>query len=59
MVKEIITWKDKADWENSVCPANAEGYGTIKGRLIKIIDDETGEEKIIPFDLRLLNYLQK
>lgn len=59
MVKEIITWKDKADWENSVCPAHAEGYGTAKGRLIKIIDDETGEEKIIPFDPETLKLSTK
>ena len=43
------TWKDKADWENKHCPALAEGYACPPGSLI-LIEDENGEQKVIPFD---------
>lgn len=46
----IKTWQEKADWENLHCPAHAEGYAIAPGTPIKIIDDETSQEKIIPFD---------
>ena len=58
-MKEIITWQDKADWENSHCPAHAEGYAVAPGSLIKIIDDETLEEKIIPFNPETLKLSTK
>ena len=51
---EIITWQDKGDWENTHDPAHAEGWAVSPGTLIKILDDETGEEKIIPFDPKTL-----
>lgn len=44
------TWQEKADWENANCPAHAEGYAVAPGTPIKILDDETGKPKIIPFD---------
>lgn len=46
---KIITWKDKADWENKHCPAFAEGYACPPGSPI-LIEDENGEQKVIPFD---------
>ena len=58
-MKEFITWKDKADWENSFNPAHAEGYAVAPGSLIKIIDDETLEEKIIPFNPEALKLSTK
>ena len=48
------TWQDKGDWENSHCPAHAEGVPVPPGTPIKILDEETGEEKIVPFDPKTL-----
>ena len=49
-MKEIITWQAQNDWENEHCPALAEGWPVPPGSLIEILDDETGNPKIIPFD---------
>lgn len=43
------TWKDYADWENEHHPAFAEGYACPPGSPI-LIEDENGEQKVIPFD---------
>ena len=51
---DFVTWQDKADWENSYCPSHAEGWPVSPGTPIKILDDEAGEEKIIPFDPKTL-----
>ena len=51
---DIVTWQDKADWENAHDPAHAEGWAVAPGTLIKILDEETEEEKIIPFDPKIL-----
>lgn len=47
--KPIETWQDKGNWENYNSPAHAEGWPCIPGSLI-LIEDENGEEKVIPFE---------
>lgn len=48
-IKTTKTWKDYADWENEHHPAFAEGYACPPGSPI-LIEDENGEQKVIPFD---------
>lgn len=47
----IITYEDKLKYEH---PVYTEGLPASVGSMIKIIDDETGEEKIIPFEPKTL-----
>ena len=53
------TWQDKCDWENAHCPALAEGIPVCPGTPIKILDEESGEAKIIPFDPKTLKLTTK
>lgn len=46
----FITYQDYNDWENTHHPSMAEGWAVPPGAPIKILEDETGQEKIIPFD---------
>ena len=53
------TWQDKCDWENTHNPAHAEGVPVRPGTPILIVDDETGEPKVIPFDPKTLKLTTK
>ena len=53
------TWQDKCDWENANSPAHAEGFAVAPGTPIKILDDETGEPRIVLFDPKTLKLSTK
>lgn len=58
-MKEIITWQDQNDWENEHCPSHAEGWAVAPGTPILILDDESDEPKVIPFDPKTLKLTTK